>query len=237
MSTLVDLHSQLDEILNINNSDSVFTDLYYTDLINEQRSLAIRNEYNKKRSIDPGVQQAFCVDLELVDEHNCCVTVPIGCKILRSKEPIPNAIELHQGPTITSIGPVLITKKRFTLIKYNRVPYIGNGRTTAKTIYTFLYDNYVYVISKDPIVKLLTKITVRGIFEDPSSLAAFTNCNGTSDACWSPSDTYPIKQWMWAYIKPQIIQQLLQKRQIPQDDNNDANDGLADGGMSAGAAK
>ena len=36
MLPLIDLHSQLDEALNINNSDSVFSSLYYTDLINEQ---------------------------------------------------------------------------------------------------------------------------------------------------------------------------------------------------------
>ena len=34
---------------------------------------------------------------------------------------------------------------------------------------------------------------------------------------------------MWAYIKPQIIQQLMQKRQIPIDDSNNANDDLGDG--------
>ena len=60
MLPLVDLHSQLDEGLNINNSDSIFATLYYTDLINEQRSLFIRNEYNKKREIDPNIQQSFC---------------------------------------------------------------------------------------------------------------------------------------------------------------------------------
>ena len=53
MLPLVDLHSQFDEALNITNSDSIFDTRYYTDLINEQRSLFIRNEYNityKKQS-------------------------------------------------------------------------------------------------------------------------------------------------------------------------------------------
>ena len=34
---------------------------------------------------------------------------------------------------------------------------------------------------------------------------------------------------MWAYIKPQIIQQLMQKLQIPIDDSNNANDDRVDG--------
>ena len=39
MLPLIDLHSQLDEALNVNSIDSEFSDLFYTDLINEQRAL------------------------------------------------------------------------------------------------------------------------------------------------------------------------------------------------------
>jgi len=226
MLTLRDLHSQLDEMLNVNNSDSTFSTLYYTDLINEQRSLFIRNEYNKKREIDPNVQQEIpCLDLELVDPHNCCVEVPFGCKILRTVKPIPNTIEFHHSKGITSVGPVIITAKRFSLIDYKRVPYIGMGRTTSKTIYAFLYDNYIYVISKDPQVNLLEKIAIRGIFEDPTALSEFTDCSN-NNACWTYDSSYPLNQWMWAYMKPQIMQTLLQKRQIPVDDNNNNDDDL-----------
>jgi hypothetical protein len=227
MLTLRTLHSQLDEMLNVTNSDSVFEPLYYTDLINEQRSLFIRNEYNKNRTIDPNIQQELpCLELELVDPHNCCVPVPIGCKILRTKEPIPNTIEFHHTKGITSVGPIIITAKRFALIDYNRVPYIGNGRTTANTIYAFLYDKYIYIISKDPSVQLLSKISVRGIFEDPTELEQFTNCS-TGGTCWSYDSPYPLNQWMWAYIKEQLRQQLLVKRQIPVDDNGNNDDDLA----------
>lgn len=231
MLPLVDLHSQLDEALNITNSDSVFSSLYYTDLINEQRSLFIRNEYNKKRTIDPNVQQTIpCEELELVDPHNCCVTVPIGCKILRTKNKIPNTIEFHHSKGITSVGPVILTAKRFTFIDYSRVPYIGEGRTTKNAIYAFLYDNYIYVICKDvSSITLLKKIAIRGIFEDPTSLSVFIDC-ATEQTCWSPNDPYPMNQWMWAYIKEPIMQQLLRKRQIPVDDDNDANDDNTDGG-------
>jgi hypothetical protein len=235
MLPLVDLHSQLDEALNVNNSDSIFATELYTDLINEQRALFIRNEYNRKRELDPNIQQSFCEDLELVDPHNCpCTEIPIGCKILRTKRPIPNSIELHHKKTITSVGPIIITERRFTLIDYDRVPYIGNGRTTSKAIYAFLYDNYIYVISKKESVKLLKKIAIRGIWEDPTAVAEFVNCD-ENNICWKPTDPYPLNQWMWAYVKEQVIQQLLRKRQIPEDDSNNAQDDLADGGQAAPA--
>ena len=160
MLPLRDLHSQLDEALNINNSDSRFSELYYTDLINEQRSLGVRNEYNKNRTIDPNVQQSFCVDVELVDPNNCpCGGIPIGCKILRTTSKLPNSIEFHHSKGITSVGPVIITAKRFSFIDYSRVPYIGEGRTTAKSVYAFLYDDYIYIISKVYSYILLNTLT------------------------------------------------------------------------------
>lgn len=229
MHSLRTLHSQIDEELNINNSDSVFDTLYYTDIINEQRSLLIRNEYNKKRKIDSDVEQSFCIDVEFVESHNClCENIPSDCKILRTVSKIPTTIELHHKNTITSVGPIFINKKRFNLIDYNRVPYIGNGRTTKNSIYAFLYDQYIYIISKNPnLINLLKKILIKGIFEDPTSLSEFLNCN-TNQACWSPDDKYPMKLWMWVYMKDGIIQRLLRKKQIPQDDNNNANDDLTD---------
>lgn len=233
MLPLVDYHSQLDEALNVINSDSIFDTRYYTDLMNTQRALFLRNEYNKQRTIDPNIQQTLCDDLELVDPSVCpCENIPIGCKILRTKNKIPNTIELHHGTMITSVGPALVAEKRWNLIDYSRVPYVGNGRTTGKTIYAFLYDNYIYVISKDPATLLLKKVAIRGVFEDPTSLASFTDCS-SGGSCWTTDSLYPINEWMWAYIKQQVIQELLQKRQIPVDDNNNANDDLADGAQAA----
>lgn len=230
MLPLIDLHSQLDEALNVNNSDSIFSTQYYTDIINEQRALYVRNEYNRTREIDPNIQQSYCDDLELVDPHNCpCSNIPVGCKILRTKRKVPNTIEFHHSKAITSVGPVIITAKRFNFINYDRVPYIGNGRTTQNTVYAFLYDNYIYVISKNPANLLLKKIAIRGIFEDPTAIAEFIACS-ENNICWSTEDPYPLNQWMWAYVKQQVMQQLLQKRQLPQDDSGNAQDDLADGG-------
>lgn len=224
MLSLNDLHAQLDEALNINSIESVFSKEFYTDLINEQRSLWLRNEYNKNRSIDPYIIQTLpCLELELVDPIQCCVTVP-GCKILRSKKKIPNTIEFLFTKGIISVGPADIMQPRFLLIDYSRVPYIGNGRTTQKSVYAFLYEGYIHIISKNPTVSLLKKITIRGLFEDPTSLGEFTNCEG-SESCWTLNSDYPINQWMWAYIKPYIIQQLMQKSIIPVDDSNDTEDG------------
>lgn len=223
MESLATLHSQLDEALNVNNIDTVFSFLYYTDLINAQRELWLRNEYNKNRSIDPDIiQEIPCLEMELVNSSNCCITVPDDCKILKSTQPFPNTIEFYFSKGIVSVGPVTITEKRYTIIDYNRVPYIGNGRFNQNTIYAFLYDKYLYIVSKNPFHKLIKYINVRGLFTDPTSLSNILNCEGRP--CWTPNDIYPINLWMWEYIKPLIVQQLMQKQTVPLDDANNTKD-------------
>jgi hypothetical protein len=224
MNSLNTLHSQLDEALNINAVDTVFSTLYYTDLINGQREVWLRNEYNKNRSIDPNIQQSLnCVEVELVEPHNCCIEVPDGCKILKSVLPIPNTIEFYNNKGITSVGPVDITQKRFTLVDYNAIPFVGNGRFNKKVVFCFLYDSYLYLISKSELYKYIQFITIRGIFTDPTSLGEFKDCEGV--ACWSPYDPYPLNGWMWEqFIKPYIVQQLMQKQIIPLDQENNGKD-------------
>jgi hypothetical protein len=225
MLSLEDLQSQLDEALSVNSIESSFSYEYYTDLINEQRTLWLRNEYNKNRSIDPYIiQELPCLELELIDPIICCIPVPTGCKVLRTKKEIPNTIEFHHSKGIVAVGPADIMLPRFLLIDYGRVPYAGHGRTTGKAIYAFLYGRHIYVFSKDPSHLLMEYITLRGIFEDPTTLGEFIDCS-TVNSCWKPSDPYPINQWMWAYIKPIIVQQLIQKAMsLPPDDSNNSDD-------------
>jgi hypothetical protein len=228
MLSLDDYRAQIDELLAINSIESSYSYEFYTDLINEQRALWLRNEYNKNRSIDPYVIQTLsCQELELVDPIQCCIPVDTGCKVLRTKKKIPNTIEFFFTKGITSIGPADILQPRFILIDYSRVPYAGNGRTTQNSIYSFLYDGYMYVFSKNPNVNLIKFITIRGIFEDPTELSNYINCQ-TSETCWKPSDIYPINQWMWAYMKQYIIQQLMQKGTQIYDDAVNAEDQRTD---------
>lgn len=228
MLSLYDLCAQLDEALAINSIESSFSYDFYTDLINGQRSLWLRNEYDKNRSIDPYVLQNInCAELELVNPIDCCIDVPSACKVLRTKKKIPNTIEFFYTKGIVTIGSADILKPRILLIDYSRVPYVGHGRTTGKTVYAFLYDQYIYLISKDLSYTFMKYITIRGIFEDPTSLSGFTNCTN-AQPCWSPHDPYPLNQWMWEYMKPYIVQQLMQKGANQYDDANDADDQKAD---------
>jgi hypothetical protein len=232
MLSLQDLQAQIDEALAINSIESSFSYEFYTDLINEQRSLLLRNEYNRNRSIDPYIlQDLSCLELELVDPIQCCISVPSGCKVLRTKKRIPNTIEFFFTKGIVSVGPADIMKPRFILVDYSRVPYVGSGRANKNSVYAFIYDQYLYVTSRNPITLMMQYITLRGIFEDPTELGNYTSCSQST--CWKPTDPYPLNLWMWAYIKPQILQQLMQKGTYELDDANNAEDGRTETGRQA----
>jgi hypothetical protein len=237
MLSLDDLHAQLDESLAINSIESSFSYELFTDLINGQRALWLRNEYNKNRSIDPYVlQDLSCLELELVNPIDCCIDVPAKCKVLRTKVQIPNTIEFYFTKGIATIGPADIMMPRYVLIDYSRVPYVGHGRTTQRAVYAFLYNNYLYITSKNPSVSLTKYITVRGIFEDPTTLKQFVSCvNGKP--CYSSSEPYPLNLWMWEYMKPQILNQLMQKGTNQQDDSNNAEDGKTEPTMASNAGQ
>ena len=51
--------------------------------IKNQRSLWLRNEFNKNRTIDSDLIQTVCADLEEVDASDCC-DIDLDCPILRT---------------------------------------------------------------------------------------------------------------------------------------------------------
>ena len=53
--------------------------------IRNQRALWIRNELNRKRSIDEDIIQTLCADIEEVDASDCC-GIDLDCDILRTKK-------------------------------------------------------------------------------------------------------------------------------------------------------
>jgi hypothetical protein len=188
-----------------------------------QRALWLRNEFNKNRTIDDGfIQDLGCVALQDVDASQCCNVVS-GCTVKRTVFEIPITIERHNSPTITSIGPVNINEKRWTLVPYSRVPFVGKGRFNKKQIYPFLYNRRIFIAfnPNNLYAKLLTTINIRGVFEDPTEVGRFSSVENC--ACYSDNDRFPLNRWLWEYMKAQIISGNLRYEILGKGDkNNDA---------------
>lgn len=185
-----------------------------------QRSLLIRNELNKKRTIDPNiVQDLGCLELEETDSSLCC-NIGTGCTILQTKEDIPKTIELHYMPSITRVGPVDRRDIKYTLVSWDRAAVVGTNKYTKNLEYAVYDNNKIYVITNN---NLLSYINVRGVFEDPKEVAKFKKCD-TGKSCFSPDDPYPLNQWMFAYIEDIVLKKFSMMLNMPMDTQTDGID-------------
>ena len=192
----------------------------------DQRALWLRNELNKNRTIDDNlVQDLGCVELEISDSSDCC-SVSTGCTVLRTKNIIPSTIERHNKNTITRIGPINKTNISYSLVSYDRAIYSGNGRANKNMIYAYMLNNRIYLKGNQSNISFaaLKYINIRGIFVDPREVASFTTCTGT--ACYDENSKFPLNEWMWNYMKAEIIKLTMLKNQLPTDEDNNDSDNI-----------
>jgi hypothetical protein len=174
--------------------------------VNLKRSLFIRNELNKSgRTIDMNyIQTLGCLELELGSPTDCCVD-DVDCFVLRTKDIIPNTIELHNKKLITRVAPIVKTKVKFNFVSYDRFLHSGNGQFNKNDIFATLHNGRIYLKSNNENINLIEKIALDGIFEDPREVIKFKNCDGSN--CFSADSKYPLNQWMEDYIKQALIEE------------------------------
>lgn len=223
--SLNELVYQIYEALMINSDDTTLDRRLIESIINEERSLFIRREHNKNRSIDDNIiQDLGCVELIQVSPTSpeCC-DIQVGCEILRTKQQLPNAIELYQDKMITRIAPITLNSLPFHLMDLDAVPYFGNGRFNKNQVGVFIRNNYLYFISKSPKIQLMDIVNVQGVWEDPREAARFKTCDGK--VCWTPDSKYPLNTWMWADpIKVRVLEKLRSRLSLAKDETNNAQD-------------
>lgn len=183
--------------------------------INQVRAELIYQSLEKRKDINEvWVQTINCLELEPVDEAECC-DIEIGCTILKSIRRLPNTIECKSSNMIigvTGLDNTPITETNRFKRRYKRF-----NRYTGRNKGWFLKDNYLYVIND----KILQFVNVHGIFDDPRELATFKNCSGQS--CFSFDSNYPISSKMARTIVDIIIQtKVKQLMSFPQDLTNDS---------------
>ena len=162
--------------------------------IRNNRAVWIKNELGKGNSISQRfIQDMGCVTLVRNDIGICS---DIGCTILRTSTTVPNTIEHKGAPTLTRVGPAVTTEGTFTIIPYERVPYVGNGRFNSNAIYAFWKDGYVYLVTNSPSLNYtgMKKINIRGVFADPEAVPGY---DSTKD--------YPITEALWVYLKDIVM--------------------------------
>lgn len=168
------------------------------------RSQLIRQDLNKGRSpSDNIIQHITCLEMIKTDASVTC-GVNVGCSVFRSAQQIPKPIESANSDLILRISPIAEGSRPFHLIPYERVPYIGFSPFLPlnNNIKAAVYDRYIFLFvpGKDKVIK---RINVDIVAEDPTELAKFCNCTGT--ACYTDDSPYPISSHMIELGKKMIV--------------------------------
>ena len=184
--------------------------------IEETRSVLIAQALDKGDRIhDSWIQFINCLELECVDDSDCCLA-PSGCYVLRSKKQLPSTIDTWTDNSIISV----VTMSGNSIPKSNHIKqrYQQYSKYTKKSRSWFLKDNYLYVINDIQ----LQYVNVAGLFEFPSELENFVACDG--DECWTRDTNYPITIGLATIITDIIIKTKVNPfMQYPMDNSNNAN--------------
>lgn len=236
MATLNQYRAELLEAVNQYSDDSNIDFRLLDQLISNYRVKWFENVYNKFNRNIPDIyfQTLSCVDLELVDQVDCC-SVSSGCKILRTSQQLPEFATLSDGELLLKVSAPFIVNKPtelFHIIKHEQAEFFGNGRYNKQRIGVFLYNRYIYFIVKEDNINLplLEKVNIRGIFRNPQEASRFKDCDGR--LCWTPDSTYPMDAKVWNYVKGDIlVRELNIKLNTPEDLINDNRSDLPNAGV------
>lgn len=169
--------------------------------IKNTRAMLIRQDIQKGRAISGNIIQKLpCLEVILVDASSCPCTIPVGCHILRTKNRIPKPIEVDTKDMIIRVSSIEMNSKPYSFISLSRAPWTGNNKYAKRNPKAFYFDGYIWIINSSPI----ERITVYGIFEDPTELKQYVDCSSTP--CYSDDDPYPISAWMIPMMEKIIME-------------------------------
>jgi hypothetical protein len=180
----------------VQSNDSRLTPRHIYNKMLSVRSKLISQEAKKKQRISQWNYQTIpCIELEIAPIHECPCLPPIGCKILKTKYPLPQPLtnlNNHLIQSVTSLDGNIV----YSEIGWTEKKYKASNKYTADKPDYFIRNNYLYITHKNgPKI-----ITVTGLFDDPleaenyPSFCPDEDCKGENcNDCGSPLDKdFPI---------------------------------------------
>jgi hypothetical protein len=188
--------------------------------VHQYRALLLKRDLDKDYRINPDyIQEISNLELEMVErsEEN---TIGSDCYVTRTVEPLPKTIDFSHKSGLVFIGTY--TGKQFQLVPYNRSYWQQFKKYTASEKLAFLRNNFLYITNNE----LLKYVNVRGVFERPLEVMAFTP-DSTSMNYIDYRTNYPIPADKVPILKEFILKQELgiQVKALT-DSRNDSTPGL-----------
>ena len=206
-----DIMSNIEGTSRISDDSELSIDQVYFK-IHTTRAMLIRQDQAKGRSLSDNIVQTLpCLEVMKVNASECCnITAP--CELYRTKLQLPRAIETYQRDLIVRVGGVDITGPSWNYISLAHIPWAGISKWTKDSTKWFTKGGYIYIINPPAVAK----ISVSGVFEDPSDLTQYPTCTG--QPCFSnDSNEYPLSSFMVPTLKQLVLEDLMRMRNSPED--------------------
>lgn len=223
MSTYRELvYLVLDE-LKLTSDDALFNEEHVMFLLGKYRGLLLKQQYKDiKKEIPESNYQTLCLDL---------IQVPAitgepceGGTYLRSKEKIPFLMPV----TTPRVYPEDYYQGDITYVSRERMKYVGYNRWLPNIIYASIGpDNYLYFKSFNPQYLYLEKARLTGIFEEPEK-AAELECNRDESTCDPMDMKFPLEEALIPQVVELVVRELSRPEYLPEDKQNNADDGLSE---------
>ncbi len=217
MSTGSHLIAEIREIASssANGDDFKASDELILHWCNQVRATLISQAIEKRNDIlDIWIQTISCLELELVNSSECC-DFETDCYILRSVKELPITVETSSKNMI--IGVYTLDNQALDELSLQKARYAKYTKYSSAKIGWYIKNSRLYIVNDT----LLEKVTVAGIWDDPSELGNYISCDNQS--CWSIDSNYPASLKMIESIIDIVIETKVKKLlNFPMDSVNDA---------------
>ena len=129
--------------------------------------------------------------------------------VLRTTIEIPNTIVNSDGlGMFTRIGSPDILVPKFNFITFERSIWSGNGKFNSKFVYAYYNNGYIWIVSKNPLVRLIKYISIQGVFANPLEFEKLIRILDPTIPIYNDlTDSYPISMELATTLKSMIVSQ------------------------------
>ena len=161
--------------------------------IKHYRAMYIRRDYARNGYVSNSLEQDLgCLELEKVDASKCC-NLPQDCPVYRTKRKPPKTVRFNFTDAFTFIGKPNGTRTIPKVESYE-IEYLPYDKYTSGHSKYYVIDDYIYVYNPNG----LEAINIRGVFEDPETVANFATC--TEGPCYDDQSPFPLPMDMVSII-------------------------------------
>lgn len=195
------------------------SDRLIVNLINSYRAVLIKRDFDKGKYVTGNlIQNLGKVELIQADKNECNI---VSDCILRTKNPIPKAVDTNQNNLIIYVG-LLDGTQGFQRTTYQKAYYDQYAKYTGDLPKWYEIGNYIYIVNSP--AKILKYINIQEIAEDPQEAKSFNTCGNTAD-CYEGYDfEYPMSETMVDTVLKMIAEEMKIVTNKPQDTLNNSKD-------------